>query len=188
MGCMMLLKDMYWDGSQIIDIEYKDTDGNITTRTVRLESVSPNPFSQHNNSLIFYGFCFLRNEYRTFKYSNILSIKVDGNIVNPVEFLSNYCGIKYDTRTLENKQKFPNGVMCITGTFSIPRAEIEAYIESCGFDIQQQIGANTKWLAVGEKLKGDKPTYSVSKIETATKRGIKIIRESELMDLIESKK
>ena len=137
---MMLLKDMYWDGSQIIDIEYKDTDGNITTRTVRLESVSPNPFSQHNNSLIFYGFCFLRNEYRTFKYSNILSIKVDGNIVNPIEFLSDYCGIKYDTRTLESKQKFPNGVMCITGTFSIPRAEIEAYIESCGFDIQQQIG------------------------------------------------
>lgn len=78
--------------------------------------------------------------------------------------------------------------MCITGTFSIPRAEIEAYIESCGFDIQQQIGANTKWLAVGEKLKGDKPTYSVSKIETAAKRGIKIIRESELMDLIESNK
>lgn len=68
----MLLKDMYWDGSQTIDIEYKDTNGNITTRTVRLESVSPNPFSQHNNSLIFYGFCFMRNEYRTFKYSNIV--------------------------------------------------------------------------------------------------------------------
>lgn len=173
-----------WAGELLIEIEYPGSAG-VASRHIKLQRVEPNPFASFNNSLLLTGIDTALNEERTFKLSKITSLKHDGQIINPTEFIEKYCGIKFEPRSRDAREKFPNGVMCITGTFSVSREKLEKYIESCGFDIQHSITVNTKYLALGEKLKGDKPTYSMSKVENAVKRGVKIIRESELMDLID---
>jgi predicted DNA-binding transcriptional regulator YafY len=54
------------DQNKLVEIIYMSESGVISQRTIKLENVS---------SMYIKGFCFLRNQKRTFKTANILSFR-----------------------------------------------------------------------------------------------------------------
>jgi len=81
-----------------IEIEYKDRNGNVTKRKVKISEIKSDKIE---------GFCYLRNENRTFKINNILwlkDLKTNKIYDNPFEY--------FNTNTSNsNKNKFDIGYL-----------------------------------------------------------------------------
>lgn len=68
--------------------------------------------------------------------------------------------------------------ICITGTLSRPRSAISNFITSSGHTFVDRVNNSTDYLVVGDKV-------GQTKIDAAKKKGVKVISEQELYDLIQ---
>lgn len=68
---------------------------------------------------------------------------------------------------------------CITGTLSRPRSEIAHYINSCGHSFIDRVNNSVDYLVVGDKV-------GQNKIDAAKKKGIQIISEQDLYNLLDT--
>ena len=66
---------------------------------------------------------------------------------------------------------------CVTGVLSKKREDVHAAIRSAGGEVHDKVKKGTSYLVVGEKV-------GKAKLDAATKRGAKLINESELEAMI----
>lgn len=69
---------------------------------------------------------------------------------------------------------------CVTGVLSRKREDVHAAIRSAGGEVHDKVKKGTSYLVVGEKV-------GKAKLDAATKRGAKLIRETELDAMIAGK-
>jgi DNA ligase (NAD+) len=95
-------------------------------------------------------------------------------IVSLVNLEQNKKGIEVKINTKQTS--IFKGSICVTGRFDLPRDEMYSKIEDLGFKPVNTITSNLNYLLVGDK--------GGSKIEKATKLGVKIIYDlSEVADI-----
>jgi len=77
-----------------------------------------------------------------------------------------------------SKEEFEGKSFVITGTLSSPREEIKEKIESFGGKVSESVSKKTSYLILGEN--------PGSKYNKALSLGVKIIKEEELNDMLNS--
>lgn len=63
--------DLLWTGKRKLQLKYKDRSGVITNRRIQILSIWPG----ETGEIYFRAFCELRDDWRTFKASNVLQIQ-----------------------------------------------------------------------------------------------------------------
>ena len=66
---------------------------------------------------------------------------------------------------------------CVTGVLTRKREDVQAAIRGAGGEVHDKVKKGTDYLVVGEKV-------GKAKLDAATKRGTKLISESELDTMI----
>jgi hypothetical protein len=80
--------------TQNLTIEYSDMNGKVTKRQIRIVSI---------NGDYIRAYCFLRNEERTFKFSRIIQLTVDGVICDKKYLLDNLAVFPLSGSVLSHK-------------------------------------------------------------------------------------